>query len=131
MKRNGLQEGIGRLAGTLMSHKFAGSNAVWHPYLPPEVQLTEGEAPETFFLTEETQVAPSQTGQKEIQLSGEPAAECRRDGKSRESARYPAITVQRRAALRRAVVWSEIIGEPVCRKRKRNSYGDQGNHSRG
>ena len=28
-----------------------------------------------------------------------------------------------RAALRQAVVFSEIIGEPVCRKRKRKAYG--------
>ena len=127
MKRNSLQEGIGRLAGAIMSNKYAGSNAVWHPYLPPGVLLPEGEVSESLFLTEETQEAPPQTGQQEIQLSAGPAT----GGKSRESNRFPTITVQRRAALRRAVVLSEIIGEPVCRKRKRKAYGDQGNHSRG
>ncbi|BDF49063.1 hypothetical protein [Eisenbergiella sp.] len=131
MKRNSLQEGLGRLAGALMSNKFAGSNAVWHPYLPPGVLLTEGEAPEPLFQTEETQAGPPQTGQQEIQLSAGPATACNGGGKSRESTRFPTNTVQHRAALRRAVVLSEIIGEPVCRKRKRKAYGDQGNHSRG
>ena len=35
-----------------------------------------------------------------------------------------------RAALRQAVVFSEIIGEPVCRKRKRKAYGNQSNIGR-
>ena len=113
MKRNSLQEGIGRLAGAIMSNKYAGSNAVWHPYLPPGVLLPEGEVSESLFLTEETQEAPPQTGQQEIQLSAGPATACNGGGKSRESNRFPTITVQRRAALRRAGVLSEIIGEPV------------------
>lgn len=35
-----------------------------------------------------------------------------------------------RTALRQAVVFSEIIGEPVCRRRKRKAYGNQGNFGR-
>lgn len=35
-----------------------------------------------------------------------------------------------RAVLRQAVVFSEIIGEPVCRKRKRKAYGNQSNIGR-
>ena len=32
--------------------------------------------------------------------------------------------------LRKAVVWSEILKEPVCRRRRRHQYGDKGNYSR-
>ena len=38
---------------------------------------------------------------------------------------------QRLAALRKAVVWSEVLGEPAYRKRKRKAYGNQGNIGRG
>lgn len=38
----------------------------------------------------------------------------------------PAFVPEGRMALRQAVVFSEIIGEPVCRKRKRKAYGNQG-----
>lgn len=31
--------------------------------------------------------------------------------------------------LRRAVVWSEILKEPVCRRRRKHQYGDKGNYS--
>ena len=43
-----------------------------------------------------------------------------------ETSRMP----EGRAALRQAVVFSEIIGEPVCRKRKRKAYGNQSNIGR-
>lgn len=37
-----------------------------------------------------------------------------------------------RAALRKAVAWSEVLGEPACRKRKRKAYGsNQSNIGRG
>lgn len=47
-------------------------------------------------------------------------------GRMPEKPRQP----EGRAVLRQAVVFSEIIGEPVCRKRKRKAYGNQSNIGR-
>lgn len=132
MKMKGLQAELGRLSGVLMSNKSTGSRFAWNPYLPPGVSLPEEEASEIFSPEEEAPDTAVQKRWQEQQAPGAlPVTEIKTNGESRKSIPRPGAVSQRRTVLRKAVVLSEIIGEPVCRKRKRKAYGNQGNRSRG
>ena len=128
MKKRSLQEELGKLSGVLMSNKSAGSRFAWNPYFPPGVSLPEEEASEIFSPEEESVQKTWQEQQAPGTLPGTAAGT---KGESRDRIPRPEAVSQRRTVLRKAVVLSEIIGEPVCRKRKRKAYGNQGNRSRG
>ena len=122
MKKRSLQEELGKLSGVLMSNKSAGSRFAWNPYFPPGVSLPEEEASEP---------AVQKTWQEQQASGALPETAAGTKGESRDRIPRPEAVSQRRTVLRKAVVLSEIIGEPVCRKRKRKAYGNQGNRSRG
>lgn len=129
MKIKGLQAASDRLSGVLMSNKSAGNKFAWNPYLPPGVSLPEDEASDVFFPEEEDEDGSIQKRWQEPQAPGAmPVTEVKTNGERLHSR---GIASQRRTVLRKAVVLSEIIGEPACRKRKRKAYGNQGNSSRG
>ena len=132
MKKRSLQEELGRLSGVLMSNKSAGSRFAWNPYFPPGVTLQEEEASEIFYPEGESSDPAVQKTWQEQQAPGAlPGTAAGTKGESRDRIPRPEAVSQRRTVLRKAVVLSEIIGEPVCRKRKRKAYGNQGNRSRG
>lgn len=132
MKIKGLQAASDRLSGALMSNKSSGNKLAWSPYLPPGVSLPEDEASDVFFPEEEAADSSLQKRWQEPQAPGAmPVTEVKTNGERRESLHRPGAVSQRRMVLRKAVVLSEIIGEPACRKRKRKAYGNQGNSSRG
>ena len=132
MKKRSLQEELGRLSGALMSNKSAGSRFAWNPYFPPGVSPPEEEASEIFSPEEEAADTAVQKTWQEQQASGAlPGTAAGTKGESRDRIPRPEAVPQRRTVLRKAVILSEIIGEPVCRKRKRKAYGNQGNRSRG
>lgn len=129
MKIKGLQAASDRLSGALMSNKSPGNKLAWNPYLPPGVSLPEDEASDVFFPEEEAEDSSIQKRWQEPQAPDSmQVTEVKTNG---ERLHHRGTASQRRTVLRKAVVLSEIIGEPACRKRKRKAYGNQGNSSRG
>ncbi len=98
--------------------------AIWNTLIPPESQAT----PRTGAMPGPKALAkrPADQGAEEKEKSG------------REASLSPELSVKTpdpgmaadnpydfsQKHLQDVIIWSEIIGKPVCKKRKRRQYGD-------